>query len=98
MLARTRRTLAAFAILLLVTASTTPAAAYSVDEQANTPVVFDAVILRPLGIATFLFGTTLFVAGLPLMAVTRPQDIGIPFEALVAKPASFVWGDELGGH
>lgn len=98
MTARIRRTLAAFATLLMLTASAVPAAAYENDEQAKTPVVFDTVILRPLGVVTFLFGTTLFVASLPLVAVTRPQDIGVPFNALVAKPAIFVWGDELGDH
>lgn len=95
---RIRRTLAAFATLLMLIASSAPAAALGTDDQANTPVVFDAMVLRPLGVVTFLFGTSLFVASLPLVAVTRPQDIGVPFEALVAKPAGFVWGDELGGH
>lgn len=95
---RIRRTLAAFATLLMLIASSAPASALGTDDQANTPVVFDTVVLRPLGVVTFLFGTSLFVASLPLVAVTRPQDIGVPFEALVAKPAAFVWGDELGGH
>lgn len=93
-----RRALAAFATLLVFSASALPAAAYSTEEHADTPVVFDSVVLRPLGVVTFIFGTTLFCASLPLVVVTRPQDIGTPFESLVAKPARFVWGDELGGH
>jgi len=96
--ARIRRILAAFAAVLMVSASAAPAAAYSADESANMPVVFDTVFMRPVGLVTFFVGTSLFVASLPLVAVTRPQDIGQPFELLVAKPARFVWKDELGGH
>jgi len=96
--ARLRRILAAFAALLLVTTAALPAAAYSTDEHANTPVVFDTIILRPLGFVTVVFGTSLFVASLPLVAVTRPQDIDKPWNALVVRPVRFVWGDELGGH
>ena len=93
-----RRPFAALAACLLLLASAAPAAAYSSEEHANTPIVFDAVVVRPIGFATFLFGCGLFVASLPLIAVTIPQDIDKPFATLVKRPASFVWQDELGGH
>jgi len=96
--ARFRSALAVFAALLVLMTSAVPAAAYGTDESANTPIVFDAVIMRPLGFVTLAFGTSLFIASLPLVAVTRPQDIGKPWDALVASPARFIWKDELGGH
>jgi hypothetical protein len=98
MSARFRSTLAALAAALLCATSAVPAAAYSVDENADTPVVFDALIVRPFGFVSFVFGSSLFVASLPLVAVTRPQDIDEPWKALVVRPARFVWGDELGAH
>lgn len=98
MSARIRRFAAAFAASLMLSSAALPASAYIKEEHANTPVVFDAMIMRPIGFMTFLFGTALFTISLPLVAVTRPQDIDKPFDALVAKPAGFVWKDQLGGH
>ena len=34
----------------------------------------------------------------PVMLVTRPQDLGTPFELLVSRPARFVFADPLGSH
>ena len=98
MSARIRRLVAALAVALVISSPATTALAYSSDENANTPVVFDAMIVRPLGIVTFILGTSLFCAALPLVLVTRPTDIDKPFDALVIKPARFVWVDDLGGH
>lgn len=96
--ARIRSTLAALAALLMLATSAVPASAYSEAENANTPVVFDTMFLRPIGLATFLFGSSLFIAGLPLIAITRPTDIATPWNSLVASPARYVWGEPLGEH
>ena len=98
MSARIRTTLAALAALLLLTTPVSAANAYSAAEYANTSIVFDSLVLRPLGLATFFFGSSLFVAALPLVAITRPHEIAVPFRALVIRPARFVWVDSLGGH
>ncbi len=95
---RLRSALAALAALLMLTTSTLPAAAFSEMESSNTPVVFDSLFLRPLGIATFAFGSALFIAGLPIIAITRPTDIATPFRSLVIGPARYVWADPLGEH
>jgi len=96
--ARLRSTFAAIAAFLVCATSSAPAGAVGVEEHQTTPVVFDAIIVRPLGFATFVFGTAMFVVSLPIVAVTRPQDIDKPWDHLVVAPARFVWGDKLGGH
>jgi hypothetical protein len=30
--------------------------------------------------------------------ITRPHEIGIPFNDLVVRPAKYLWVDPLGGH
>jgi hypothetical protein len=96
--ARIRSTLAALAALLMLATSSVPAAAYTEEDSASTPVVFDSIFLRPLGIVTFLFGSALFVAGLPILAITRPTDIATPWRSLVVNPARYVWVDPIGEH
>ena len=99
---RIPRTLGALMVAILMLALTTsPAMASDIGgetpEEASTPVVFDTFVMKPLGVVTFLGGVCAFTASLPIVAVTRPQDIGIPFEALVGRPARFVWGERIGG-
>ena len=94
-----RRTLAALvALLMLGTAAGPAAATRSSEDVANAPVVFDVLVLRPIGFATLALGTGLFLVSLPLLVVTRPQEIDKPFGHLVAGPAKFLWSDSLGGH
>ncbi len=94
-----RRTLAALiALLMLGSAVSTTAMAGSQEEVANAPVVFDVLVMRPVGFVTLVLGTGLFLVSTPLILVTRPQEIGKPFDHLVAGPARFLWVDPLGGH
>ena len=75
-----------------------PASAINIANEARSNVVFDAVALRPLGLGAFVLGTALFTVSLPILAVSRPEDIGTPWNILVARPAQYVWGDPLGEH
>ena len=108
MLFRTRRVFAALCALLMIAGVTLPAAADTqsyinssgnmIDDSTSPPMV-DLFLLRPLGLVTFLVGTALFIVpALPLTVITRPTDIGAPFEALVLRPARYVWVDPLGSH
>ena len=101
MLIRIRRTVlisvpAILVLCLIVLPAMASQIAGETEAEASTPVVFDTFVMKPLGVVAFLGGTCAFVASLPIVAVTRPQDIGIPFEALVGRPARFVWGDRIG--
>jgi hypothetical protein len=58
----------------------------------------DVLLLRPIGFLTLIGGTALFVAALPFIAITRPHEIGKPFDRLVGDPARYIWMDPLGTH
>jgi hypothetical protein len=91
---RLRRILAVTcAALLLSTALTTSLQAKTVSESdaANAPVAVDALVLRPAGLVGLVIGTALFVVATPFVLITRPHEIGKPFDALVVKPAKFLW-------
>lgn len=68
------------------------------EEERSVPVLFDAMILRPIGMLVTGVGAVAFCAVAPLMAITRPTDLGKPFQALVMRPARFTWVDPLGTH
>lgn len=96
-----RRILAATCAALLLSATlatTATAQTLSQSDSANAPAAVDVMILRPAGFVSLVLGTGLFLATLPIVAITRPHEIGTPFKALVAEPAKFVWADPIGGH
>jgi hypothetical protein len=94
---RLRRILViASAALLLSTTSTAQTIAQG--DAANAPVAVDVMLLRPAGFVGLVLGTGFFLVTTPLVLITRPHEIGTPFDALVVKPAKFLWRDPLGGH
>ena len=99
---RTRRFMAALAAALMLVGAAVPGTALAQSgshaENANAPVPFDVIMMRPVGFVSLAIGTGLFVGTLPILLVTRPQDIAKPAENLVARPARFLWKDNLGGH
>lgn len=68
------------------------------DDAANAPVAVDVLILRPAGFLGLVVGTGLFLLLTPIVLITRPHEIGIPFKELVVRPAKFLWVDPIGGH
>lgn len=80
------------------------AAGSGFDEQGleatkkDTPVLLDAFILRPVGLALTAVGTALFVPAAAVVGATRPTDIGKPFQMLVANPFRYTFMDPLGQH
>jgi hypothetical protein len=80
------------------------AAAASFDDQGieatkrDTPVLLDAFILRPVGLALTAVGTALFVPAAAVVGATRPRDVGKPFQMLVANPFRYTFVDPLGQH
>jgi hypothetical protein len=101
------RSFRAFAAALLTSALilTQAAPAFAVNtmhtsenEPNAVPVIFDAVILRPVGLIMTAVGAVGFCLVAPFMAITRPTDLGKPFSALVVAPARYTWVDRLGTH
>ena len=104
-MARVLRSFVAAAVTsALLLGSAAPALADTVtmngnNEQSHTvPVLLDALFLRPVGMIVTGFGAVTFCAIAPIMAITRPTDIGTPFRALVMAPARYTWVDPLGYH
>ncbi len=94
---RLRRILAvSFAVLLLATP--TMAQTVAQGDAANAPAVVDVMLLRPVGFISLVVGSAIFLAISPIILVTRPHEIGTPFDDLVARPARYLWRDPLGGH
>jgi hypothetical protein len=95
-----RRACAVLVTSILVLAAATPAAASArnSDQASETPIIFDVLIMRPIGFVALGLGTGLFAASMPILAVSRPQDIGKPFDRLIVRPCRFLWSDPLGRH
>lgn len=102
MMKRTRALATALAVCALLLTHVGPAAASTAlnnaDREAAVPVVLDAVFLRPIGLGMFLVGTVAYGLIAPLMAITRPTDMGKPFQQLVVAPARYTFVDPLGMH
>ncbi len=102
MLARIRRYAAALVVVSFLVAAATPAMAIGAIEPAETstsPALVDILILRPLGLLTLGLSTFVFVIPVaPITLMTRPSEIGIPFEKMVIAPARYVWVDPIGQH
>lgn len=101
---RLRRFLAAACALVLLVGVASPA--YSNSEsmrsmmEGSDPVspTVDVLILRPVAFVTLVGGFAIFIASVPFVAITRPHEIGKPFDALVVKPAKYIWVDPIGTH
>lgn len=96
-----RRILAVTATILLLSAVLSSSAMGEMRTQtdaSNAPAAMDVLVLRPVGFISLLLGTALFFALAPMVLITRPHEIGIPFKELVVRPAKYLWADPIGGH
>ena len=100
MFTRTRTVLAALVMTVLLLGQAAPAAAET-DNYARehaVPVLFDALLLRPVGLVLTAVGVGFAVLPMAVVGVTRPTDILKPFHQLVVRPARFTFVDPLGIH
>ena len=85
-----------FLSILLVTVmifSAAPAFAASSDVDA-ADIIIDTAFLRPLGIASTIFGTAFFVVSLPFAAIT--SSVGTSYELLIEEPFKYTFRRPLG--
>jgi hypothetical protein len=69
------------------------------EEPSAVPMIFDAAILRPIGLLTVVGGTLFYIMPVaPIMALTRPADIGKPLGPLIGAPVQFTFRDPIGYH
>jgi hypothetical protein len=89
----------AFLALSAVPASAVELASNSSEQERSVNVLFDALFLRPLGLVVTISGAIAYgVVVAPLVAMTRPSDLGKPLEPLVLRPARYTFVDPLGEH
>jgi hypothetical protein len=94
---------AALAATAVLAAGAAPALANFNDEgleaaRKDTPVLLDALLLRPVGLVLTLGGVVAFVPTGAVVGLTRPTDIGKPFRVLVANPFRYTFMHPLGEH
>ena len=94
-----RATARLLAVLTLALALAPSASANAnMDARGKVNPVTDVLLLRPLGICATAAGAGLFLLSAPIVAITRPTQIAIPFEWLVMKPVRYTWIDPIGDH
>ena len=99
------RSLQRFSALLgaiaLIFVQVAPAAAMGeeIEDRGDVNLIFDAAILRPLGLMATAMGAMLFAIPVgPMVALTRPHEIGKPLDYLIMRPARYTFRDPLGHH
>ena len=102
MFGRIRGFIAALMASAVLLSGAAPALAFT-DEgltasERHTPALFDAFVLRPIGLVVTALGAVVFVPAGALVGLTRPTDIGKPFNRLVAVPFRYTFLDPLGEH
>jgi hypothetical protein len=103
MFSNLRGLMATLLVCTLLALSAAPASAKMLSsnrstEERSVNVVFDAAILRPLGLVMTVGGAVAYGVLVPFVAMTRPSDLGKPLEPLVFRPARYTFVDPLGEH
>jgi hypothetical protein len=66
------------------------------NKPTGTEIMFDLVLMRPLGMVGLTLGTTLFVASLPFLLVTKSAENAA--DALVDEPFKFTFVRGMGQY
>jgi hypothetical protein len=101
-----RRLAAALAVAgLLLAPSVAPASTSSQSgrglmqlEPGNSPPVFDALFIRPLGFAGLAISAGFWVPAQAITMMVRPSEWRTPIEYMLRRPYEFVFVDPLGSH
>lgn len=79
--------------LLFVLTSTT---AFAASDNDGVAIIADFLILRPIGIATIVGGTGMFILTFPFAIITG--SVGKTADALVVDPVEFTFVRDLGDN
>ncbi len=84
-------------LLSVMLAAVHPATAFAaIGDRNEIPIGLDVGVMRPVGILATLGGCALMVPVGLFTLITRPAEIGKPFDAIVRAPARFTWKRPLG--
>ena len=91
--------LIAVSLLLVQAAPAAAAAGDGLENRGRTNLVFDAMLLRPLGLVAIGLGTAVWAVGVaPWVAMTRPTDLDDSMSYLIMRPVRYTFADPLGHH
>jgi hypothetical protein len=87
------------ALLLIQVGPAAATPAQDLEKRGETNLIADALILRPLGLVATALGAALWAVGVaPLVALTRPTDLGQSMDYLIKRPVKYTFADPLGYH
>ena len=79
-------------IVMMLIMVFTSSFAFALDD--STSVISDAFLLKPLGFVVMIAGTAIFIASLPIAAITGSS--GHTFEVLVKQPYDYTFNRPVG--
>lgn len=84
----------AFVILLALVFVFTSTAVFAKETPETEEVIGDVFLLRPIGFASLVFGTAVFIVALPISLITKSTDQTA--EVLVKKPFDYTFKRPVG--
>jgi hypothetical protein len=91
--------LIAVSLLSVQAAPAAAAAGDGLENRGRTNLVFDAMILRPIGLVAIGLGSAVWAVGVaPWVAMTRPTDLDESMSYLIMRPVRYTFADPLGHH
>jgi hypothetical protein len=90
-----------FAAALVAALLAGPAAAeqqFTDVEASHVGPVFDALVMRPIGLIGLGVGAILWVPAAAMTAAVQPSEVKKPTDALIKKPYHYVFSDPIGTH
>ena len=85
-----------FIVLVTLLFVLTSTAAFAASDNDGIAIIADFLILRPIGIATIVGGTGMFILTLPIAVITG--SVGKTADALVVEPVKFTFVRDLGDN
>ncbi len=90
--------LIAVTLLLVQAAPAAAAAGQEFENRGQTNLVTDALILRPLGLVMVGVSAVVWAGVAPIVALTRPANLGDSIDYLIMRPVRYTFVDPLGHH
>ncbi len=91
------RRIVSILLLSVLLAAVHPTTAFAaIGDRNEIPLGLDVGVMRPVGIVATLGGCAMMVPVGLFTLMTRPSEIGKPFDAIVRAPARFTWKRPLG--
>lgn len=90
-----KRTAAFLLTIIMLSVAAIPAGAAPIrQESSSTAVVYDVLLLRPLGLVATTVGTAVFIVGLPFTIPSR--SVKVAADKLVVAPFNFTFRRPVG--